>query len=447
MKVGVPKERFKNETKVALIPESVKKLTEKGFTVFVEKGAGEAAFYPDEEYKKAGAKITDYKKMAASVDILVKVRPPVQFGSKNEAAYLKKGAFLFCMQDPINNKSNLSLYQKLGLTTYALEFIPRSSLAQSMDVLSSLGSLAGYKSVLLAANELTKILPMMMTAAGTITAAKVLIIGAGVAGLQAIATAKRMGAVVEAFDLRPAVKEEVQSLGGKFIDMPLTEEMQDEQGYAKMASKEFIKMEMELINKHISKSDICITTAQVFGRKAPILVKDYMVKNMRPGSVVIDLAAEQGGNCELTKSGKTVDVNGVKVIGVENITALIPQVASRSFSKNVENLLLYMVQDGKIEVEKEDDIFQRTLLTKDGEMVSEIMKNFSKPAASEKPTAAKPAKKAGAPKAGKTAGKKATAKAAKPKAAKPKAAKSAAAPKKAGAKTAGRAKKPSTGKK
>lgn len=418
MKIGVPKERFKNETKVALIPDSVKKLTEKGFKVIVEKGAGEASYFSDDEYKKAGAQISDYKKLAAEADIVVKVRPPVALGGKSEAQYMKKGAFLFCMQDPINQKANLSLYKKLGLTTYALEFIPRSTIAQSMDVLSSLGSIAGYKSVLLASNELAKILPMMMTAAGTITAAKVLIIGAGVAGLQAIATAKRLGAVVEAFDLRPAVKEEVLSLGGKFIDMPLTEDMQDEQGYAKMASKEFIKMEMELINKHISKSDICITTAQVFGNKAPILIKDYMVKNMKPGSVIIDLAAEQGGNCELTKAGKTVDVNGVKIMGIENITALIPQVASRGFSKNVENLLLYMVEEGKIDVDKDDEIFQRTLLTKDGELVSEIVKNFGKSGSKEESGDEKPAKKAGAKKAGRTAAAKTakTAKAAKPKA-------------------------------
>ncbi|MES0490478.1 MAG: NAD(P) transhydrogenase subunit alpha, partial [Leptospirales bacterium] len=335
--------------------------------------------YPDKDYKDAGAKIVpDYKKLASQVEILVKVGPPTKHQGKNEAAHLKPGTHLFCLQDPINQKANLKEYKAKKLNTFALEFIPRSSLAQSMDILSSLASLAGYKAVIMAAEKLQKYLPMMMTAAGTIQPAKVLVIGAGVAGLQAIATAKRLGAVVEAFDLRPAVKEEVQSLGGKFIDMPLTEDMQDEQGYAKMASPEFIKMEMELIDKHLSKSDICITTAQVFGRKAPILVKDYMVKNMKPGSIIIDLAAEQGGNCQLTKPGKEIDVNGVTIVGIENITSTIATHASKLFSKNVENLLLYMVEDGKIDLEKDDEIFQRTMLTKDGELVSEIVKSFGK---------------------------------------------------------------------
>lgn len=421
MNIGVPKEKAKNETKVALIPESVKKLIDGGFKVFVEKGAGEASLYPDAEYKAAGAKIVDnYKKLAPQVDILVKVAPPEKFQGKNEAAYLKPGSFLFCMQDAINQKANLAEFKKNRLNAYALEFIPRSSLAQSMDVLSSLASIAGYKAVLMATNELQKLMPMMMTAAGTITAAKVLVIGAGVAGLQAIATAKRLGAVVEAFDLRPAVKEEVQSLGGKFIDMELTPDMQDEQGYAKMASPEFIKMEMELINKHISKADICITTAQVFGKKAPILVKDYMVKNMKPGSVIIDLASEQGGNCDLTKHGKTVEVNGVKIIGVENITSSMAHHASRMFSKNVENLLSYIVQEGKIDIDKDDEIFQRTLLTKEGELVSEIVTNVlgkkapAKAAKAEgKKTSAKPAKKAAAKPAKKAATKPKAAKATK----------------------------------
>ena len=379
MKIGVAKERLKDETKVAIVPDSVKKLTDSGFKVFVEKGAGEAALYPDKEYKDAGAKIvSDYKSLAGGVDILVKVRYPVKYKGKNEADYLKPGTHLFCLQDPIKQKGNLSIYKKNKINAFALEFIPRSSLAQSMDVVSSLASLAGYKAVLTAANKLTKYLPMQMTAAGTIPAAKVLIIGAGVAGLQAIATAKRLGAIVEAFDVRPTSKEEVMSVGGKFIDIPLTEDMQDDQGYAKLASPAFIKMEMELIDKHISKSDICITTAQIFGRKAPLLVKDYMVKHMKPGSVIIDLAAGEGGNCQLTKAGKNIDVNGVTIMGIENITAEMPTHASKMFSKNVETLLLYLVKDGKIDLDTDDEIFQRTLLTRDGNMVSEIVKSFSK---------------------------------------------------------------------
>jgi len=379
VKIGVAKERLAKETRVALIPDSVKKLIEKGLQVIVEKGAGQAAFYSDEDYKKAGAKIVnDYAALAKEADVVVKVRHPIAYKGKNEAAYLKEGAFLFALQDPINQSKNLAEFKKKKLNTYSLEFIPRSTLAQSMDVLSSMGTIAGYKAVLMAAAEIQRLFPLMMTAAGTIPAAKVLVIGAGVAGLRAIGTAKALGAVVEAFDVRPQVKEEVKSLGGKFIDIPLTENMQDEQGYAKQASKEFIKMQMELIEKHLIKSDICITTAQVFGKKAPQLITAAMVKKMKPGSVIVDLAAEQGGNCELSKAGKTTVVNDVSIIGVENIVSSVASDASKMFSKNVETLLLYMIQDKKIDVDKQDEIFQRTMLTKNGELVSEIVKNFSK---------------------------------------------------------------------
>jgi NAD(P) transhydrogenase subunit alpha len=378
MIVGLPKERVKNEQRVALVPDTVKKLVSSGFKVVIEKGAGENAFYPDSDYKSSGAAIVpDFQKLTSVSDIIVKVRPPEKFKGKSEASYLKPSSVIICLQEPLENSKNLLEYNKKKASSFALEFIPRSSLAQSMDVLSSMASLAGYKAVLMASGMISKIMPMMMTAAGTISAAKVLIIGAGVAGLQAIATAKRLGAVVEAFDTRPQVKEEVISLGGKFIDMELTADMQDAQGYAKLASPEFIKMEMELINKHLSKSDICITTAQVFGRKAPILIKDYMVKNMKPGSVIIDLAAETGGNCDLTKAGKTINVNGVKIVGVENITSELSFIASKLFSKNIENLLLYLVKDGKIHFENPDDeILKRTLLTHNGETVSELLKQF-----------------------------------------------------------------------
>ncbi|MDH4262200.1 MAG: Re/Si-specific NAD(P)(+) transhydrogenase subunit alpha [Spirochaetia bacterium] len=380
MNVGVPKERNKNETRVALTPESAKRLIEKGFKVFIEKGAGDAAFCTDTEYKTAGAAIvSDYKKLCELSDIIVKVKSPETYKGKSEISYLKSGAFLICLQDPINQPKKITEYNKKKIVSLALEFIPRSTLAQSMDVLSSMASLAGYKAVLIGAESIPKIMPMMMTAAGTISAAKVLVIGAGVAGLQAIATSKRLGATVDAFDTRPQVKEEVMSLGAKFIDLPLTAEMQDEQGYAKLASPEFIKLEMELIDKYISKADICITTALVFGRKAPVLIKDYMVKNMRPGSIIVDLAAEAGGNCELTKPGKIVDVNGVKIYGIENLPAQLPYVASRLFSKNVENLLLHIVRDGKINLDDKDDaILQRILLTRDGALVSEIVKSVMK---------------------------------------------------------------------
>lgn len=378
MKIGIPKERRKNETRVAIIPESVKKLKEKGFSLFLEKGAGEAALYPDAEYKKAGATIvSDYKKLALQSDILLKVNPPDLYKGKNEIAYLKPGSSVFCLQDPINRKKNLTEYCKKKVNAFSLEFIPRSTLAQSMDVLSSMASLAGYKAVLMGANEISKIMPLMMTAAGTIAASRVLVIGAGVAGLQAIATAKRLGAIVEAFDTRPQVKDEVSSLGAKFIDLPLTPEMQDEQGYAKLASPQFIKLEMELIHKAIAKADICITTAQIFGRKAPALIKGYMLKDMKPGSIIIDLAAESGGNCELTKPGKTTHINGVQLVGVENITAQLPNLASKLFSKNLENLLLHLAPEAKLSVDNEDnEILKRILLTRNGEVVSDLLKTF-----------------------------------------------------------------------
>jgi NAD(P) transhydrogenase subunit alpha len=380
MNVGAPKERSKNETRVALTPESAKRLVEKGFQVFIEKGAGDMALCADDEYRNAGAAIvSDYKKLCELCDIIVKVKSPEKYKSINEINYLKPGSFLVCLQDPVNRPKNIAEYNKKKVNSFALELIPRSAVAQSMDVLSSMASLAGYKAVLMAADSITKIMPMMMTAAGTISAAKVLVIGAGVAGLQAIATAKRLGATVDAFDTRPQVKEEAMSLGAKFIDLPLTADMQDDQGYAKLASPEFVKLEMELINKHIGKADICISTALVFGRKAPILIKDYMVKNMRPGSVIVDLAAEAGGNCELTKPGKIINVNGVKIIGLENIPAQLPYIASRLFSKNIENLLLHIVKDGKINLDDKDDaILQRILLTRDGALVSELVKSLIK---------------------------------------------------------------------
>ncbi|MDH5718730.1 MAG: Re/Si-specific NAD(P)(+) transhydrogenase subunit alpha [Spirochaetia bacterium] len=373
MKISVPKESIQNEKRVALTPESVKKLIAKGFEVSIETDAGKSANYRDNEYQEAGAKIvSSFSEAAASADIVIKVRHP----NKDEINILKEGSILLSFQDPINQAQNLEGFKNKKITALALEFIPRSTLAQSMDVLSSMGTIAGYKSVLLAANAQQRLFPMMMTAAGTIPPVKMLILGAGVAGLQAIATAKKLGAVVEAFDTRPAVKQEVESLGAKFLEMELSEDAQDEQGYAKEMTEEFIKKEMELIEKHISKSDICISTAQVFGRKAPVLIKEYMVKKMKPGSVIIDLAAEQGGNCELSKPGETVNYNDVLIIGPENITSTMAEHTSKMISKNIENLLMHIVKENTINLESDDEIIQRPLLTKNGELVSQIVKDI-----------------------------------------------------------------------
>lgn len=376
MIIGVPKESIDGENRVAVIPESVKKLVSNRFEIFVEKGAGVNAGYLDSEYEEAGAKLVGSFADMAKADIITKVHHI----SGNEGSVLKDNAVVFSFQDALNQKDNIELFNKKNVTAFAMEFIPRITLAQSMDVLSSMATVAGYKAVLLATEEFGKFLPMLMTAAGTIPPAKVLILGAGVAGLQAIATARRLGAVVEAFDTRPMVKEQVMSLGAKFIEIDFAEDAQDDQGYAKELSEEFYKKEMELIDKHLSKSDICITTALVFGKQAPTLIHDYMVENMKPGSVIVDLAVEKGGNCTVSRPGKVVNHKGVKVIGPVNLTSSMPDHASRMYSKNIENLLVYLndkENQGNIVLNTEDEIVNRSLVTHKGEMVSEIVKSFS----------------------------------------------------------------------
>lgn len=369
MKLAIAKENLPGEKRVALIPESVKKLIAKGFTISVEKGAGDGSFISDKEYEDAGAQIcssSDFK----TADAVLKVRPP----SPQEIEQYKDGGWVFAILDPINRKENLPAFDKKKTTAFAMEFIPRITLAQSMDVLSSMASIAGYRAVLMASNEFGRFFPMLMTAAGTISPAKVFVLGVGVAGLQAIATAKRLGAVVEAFDVRAAAAEQVESLGAKFVKMEITENLQDEQGYAKEASAEFIAKQKELLHKHIAKSDIVITTAAIFGKKAPILIEDYMVKSMKPGSVIVDLASESGGNCTLTKHGETVDVGGVQILAPGNITSTMSSAASRMFSKNMENLLVYLFENGKLVREyPADEILKRSLITRDGALVSEIV--------------------------------------------------------------------------
>jgi NAD(P) transhydrogenase subunit alpha len=370
MKLAVAKEITSGEKRVALIPESVKKLVANGFTVLVEKGAGEGSYIADSEFEQAGAEIgttADFK----SADAILKIRPP----TLAEIETYQDGCWVFAMLDPINRKENLPVFEKKKITAFAMEFIPRITLAQSMDVLSSMASIAGYRAVLMAAQEFGRFFPMLMTAAGTIPPAKAFVLGAGVAGLQAIATAKRLGAVVEAFDVRLAAAEQVESLGAKFVKMEITEDLQDEQGYAKEASPEFIAKQKELLHKHIAKSDIVITTAQVFGKKAPILIEDYMVKSMKPGSVIVDLASETGGNCTLTKHGETVEIGGVKILAPANITSTMATAASRMFSKNMENLLSYLFEKGRLSKDfAADEILKRSIITRDGALVSEIVK-------------------------------------------------------------------------
>lgn len=370
MKLAVAKETIEGEKRVALIPESVKKLIGKGFQIQVEKGAGEGSFIADQEYVDVGATLCSTADFQ-NADAVLKVRPP----TVAEIELYKNNGWVFSLLDPIQKKENLPAFEKKKMTAFAMEFIPRITLAQSMDVLSSMASIAGYRAVLMASQEFGRFFPMLMTAAGTIPPAKAFILGAGVAGLQAIATAKRLGAVVEAFDVRAAAAEQVESLGAKFVKMEITENLQDDQGYAKEASAEFIAKQKELLHKHIAKSDIVITTAQIFGKKAPILIEDYMVKSMKPGSVILDLASETGGNCTLTKHGETVVVAGVTILAPGNITSTMASAASRMFSKNMENLLSYLFENGTLAKDyATDEILKRSLITKDGALVSEIVK-------------------------------------------------------------------------
>jgi NAD(P) transhydrogenase subunit alpha len=365
--IGVPKETVKNENRVALSPDTASKLIKLGFEILIEKDAGINAGFPDELYTAAGASISkDSKSLYSSSDIILKV----QKASPEELKLMKKGTYLISFFFPLSNADLVKAAADAGVNVMAMDAVPRITRAQSMDALSSQSNLAGYKCVLMCANEIGKIFPLMMTAAGTITPSKVVIMGAGVAGLQALGTAKRLGAVVEVSDIRPAVKEEVQSLGGRFIEVETTEDMQDAGGYAKEASEEFLKKQKDLLFKHITEADIVITTALVPGKKAPVLVTEEMVKNMRPGSVILDMAVEFGGNCEISEANKTIEKHGVKIIGEPNIPSLIPKDASEVYSKNLLNLLKLISKDGELALDESDEIVKAILIVKDGNITN-----------------------------------------------------------------------------
>ncbi len=377
MKVGTPKETAPDERRVALVPDSATRLAAAALEVNVESGAGSAAFITDEAYQQAGAKIVKgAAALMGEADALLKVQAP----SSDEVELIKKGAVLISFLQPATQGDIVRALAKRGVTAFSLELVPRISRAQSMDALSSQASAAGYKAVLMAAGRLGKFFPMMMTAAGTIPPARVLVMGAGVAGLQAIATARRLGAVVSAYDVRPAVKEEVESLGATFIELAL-ETQEGEGGYAKEQSEEFLRKQRELIGEHVAKSDIVITTAAVPGRRAPLLVTGEMVKGMRPGSVIVDLAADTGGNVELTKAGADVEVGGVTIIGTRNVPSTMPLHASQLYARNVANLLLHLVKDGAIVLDFEDEITKGSCVTHDGEIVNERAKQLVSAAA------------------------------------------------------------------
>jgi NAD(P) transhydrogenase subunit alpha len=372
VKVAIPKETAQDERRVALVPDTAAKLIAAGLEVSVEQGAGSSAFVPDEAYEAAGVKVVKgAAPLLKDADVVLKVQAP----SLDEVDLLQKGAVLISFLQPATQGDVVTALAKRGVTAFSLELVPRISRAQSMDALSSQASAAGYKAVLIAAGRLGKFFPMMMTAAGTVAPARVLVMGAGVAGLQAIATARRLGAVVSAYDVRPAVKDEVKSLGATFIELPL-EAQEGQGGYAKEQSEEFLRKQRELIGEHIAKSDVVITTAAIPGRRAPLLVTADMVKGMRPGSIIVDLAAETGGNVELTKAGEDVDVGGVTVIGTRNVPSTMPLHASQLYARNVANLLLHLVKDGAIKLDFADEITKGACVTHGGEIVNERAKQM-----------------------------------------------------------------------
>ncbi len=376
MIVGVPKETFPDESRVALIPQAVPSLTKAGFEILVESGAGEMAGFPDSEYSDKGAKVVKGRdKIFSKSKIVLQVRG---YGAnlkkgKVDLKLFKEDQIVVGSHDPLTSSDAMKELAKRKVTTFAVELIPRITRAQSMDVLSSMATIAGYKAVLLAAENLPRMFPMMMTAAGTIAPARVFVIGAGVAGLQAIATAKRLGAVVKAYDLRPAVKEQIESLGAKFVELPVeAKDAEDKGGYAKEMDESFYKRQREMMARIVAESDVVITTAVIPGKKAPLLITKDMVKKMPARSVLIDLAAEQGGNCELTESGKTIIKEGVTIMGPANIPSTVPYHASQMYSKNMATFLLHIIKDGKII--EDDEIVTSTMVTQGGEILHKAAK-------------------------------------------------------------------------
>ncbi|GAB4224961.1 MAG: Re/Si-specific NAD(P)(+) transhydrogenase subunit alpha [Kiloniellaceae bacterium] len=391
MKIAIPKEQRPDETRVAASPETVKKLINLGFDVAVERGAGLGAAIPDEAYEKAGAKIAADATVAfGEADIVAKVRRPLPEETKG----LKSGALVVSIMDPFRAGDELKPLQDCGVTAFAMDLIPRITRAQSMDVLSSQSNLAGYKAVLDAAAVYGSAFPQMMTAAGTVPPAKALVMGAGVAGLQAIATAKRLGAIVSATDVRPAAKEQVESLGGKFVAVEDEEFKQAETagGYAKEMSEEYKKKQAALIAETIAKMDIVITTALIPGRPAPKLISREMVDSMKPGSVIVDLAVETGGNCELSEPGKVVDHNGVKIVGYVNVPSRLAADASALYARNIYNFIELLVdkEEKKLAVNWEDQIVSETCIIRDGKLVHPAL-GGGEAAKEEAPAPAEPA--------------------------------------------------------
>lgn len=400
MKIGIAKETRPGERRVAASAETVKKLIQLGFDITIESGAGMTASITDDAYTGAGATLAKTAKEAfADADIVLKVRKPTE----DEIKLIKKGTILICLMEPFKDRALIDAIAAQGITTFALEFVPRITRAQSMDVLSSQSNLAGYRAVLDASYEFGRAFPMMMTAAGTIPPARALVMGAGVAGLQAIATARRLGAIVSATDVRPAAKEQVESLGGTFVAVEDDEfkEAETAGGYAKEMSDAYKKKQAELIAETIKKQDVVITTALIPGRPAPVLVTEDMVKSMKPGSVIVDLAVEQGGNCPLSEPGKVVVKHGVKIIGHLDVPSRIADDASLLYAKNLLNFVTPLVdkESKSIKINEDDEIIKASMITKDGKITDERVEAIKDDGASsaKKPAAKKPAAKKATP--------------------------------------------------
>jgi NAD(P) transhydrogenase subunit alpha len=377
--VGVPKECFPGERRVALVPPAVKTLSRLGVEVRLEAGAGAEAGFPDASYTDAGATIaTDREQLFREADAIVAVRAAAACGEAGaiDVQRLREGQCLIAQCEPLTAPQAMAALAERRAAVFALELVPRITRAQSMDVLSSMATIAGYKGVLLAAAALPQMFPMLMTAAGTLKPARVLVMGAGVAGLQAIATARRLGAVVQAYDVRPAAKEQVESLGAKFVEMPL-EGAEGTGGYAKDMGEEFLRRQREFMNAVVSQSEVVITTAAVPGKPAPRLLTDDMVRAMPPGSVVVDLAAERGGNCALTRPGETVVVHGVTILGPLNLAASVPNHASQMYSNNVVAFLKLLVKDGRMVLNLTDEVVAGTLLTRGGKLVHPLVRELA----------------------------------------------------------------------
>jgi NAD(P) transhydrogenase subunit alpha len=378
--IGVPKEIYPGERRVALVPSVLPTLTKAGFEVHVQAGAGIEAGYPDSQYSDKGAKIiAERQAVFSAADIIVQV---LCYGSnditgKQDVPLYHRDQILIGFLRPFGEAEVVQEIAQAGVTSFSVELMPRTTRAQSMDALSSMGTICGYKAVLLAANSHLRIFPMMTTAAGTITPARVFVIGAGVAGLQAIATARRLGAVISAYDLRPAAKEQVQSLGGRFVELPIeAKDAQDARGYATAQGEDFYRRQRELLGQVVQESDVVISAAVIPGKKSPVLVTEDMVKGMAPGSVILDLAAERGGNCEITERGKTVVKHGVTIIGAINLATGLPYHASQMYARNITAFVTHIIKDQKLNLNLADEIVRETLVTRGGEIVNPRVREF-----------------------------------------------------------------------